>query len=132
MAWNGISPISEDVDRSAHQTIGCAITVHRLLGPGFREHIYQQALCLELNDQGLRFECEKTISVPYKQWHIPGTPCRSDRGGERTVELKAVPRIAKLHKRQVVSYLRAANLRLGLRINFDVSILREGLRRVVL
>ena len=132
MAWNGISPISEEVDQVAHKTIGCAITVHRLLGPGFREHIYQQALCLELNEQGLRFECEKTISVPYKQWHIAGH--RVDLIVEERVliELKAVPRIAKLHKQQVVSSLRAANLRLGLLINFDVSILRDGLRRVVL
>ncbi len=82
--------------------------------------------------QGLRFECEKTISVPYKQWHIPGH--RVDLIVEESVlvELKAVPRIAKLHKQQVVSYLKAANLRLGLLINFDVSILRDGLRRVVL
>ncbi len=50
--------------------IGCAITVHGL-GPGFREHIYEQALCLELNEQGLRFECEKTILVPYSNGIFP-------------------------------------------------------------
>jgi GxxExxY protein len=132
MAWSGVSPVSEEVDRVAHQIIGCAITVHRLLGPGFREHIYQQALCLELNDQGLRFEREKIISITYKQWQIPGH--RVDLIVEESVlvELKAVPRIAKLHKQQLVSYLKAANLRLGLLINFDVSVLRDGLKRFVL
>lgn len=132
MTWTGISPVTPEIDRLAHRTIGCAITVHRLLGPGFRERIYQDALCLELNEQGLRFEREKPISIPFKQWTIPGH--RVDLIVEEAVlvELKSVPRLGKLHRQQVLSYLRAANLRLGLLINFDVSVLRDGLKRIVL
>ena len=132
MTWAGTSAVTPEIDRVAHQTIGCAITVHRSLGPGFRERIYQDALCLELNDQGLRFEREKLISIPFKQWTIPGH--RVDLVVEDVVlvELKSVPRLGKLHRQQVVSYLRAANLRLGLLINFDVSLLRDGLKRIVL
>ena len=73
MAWSGISPISEDVDRVAHQTIGCAITVHRLLGPGFREHIYQQALCLELNEQVFASSARRLSLFPTSNGRFPDT-----------------------------------------------------------
>ena len=100
--------------KSAHRTIGCAITVHRLLGPGFQgERIYQQALCLELNEQGFASSARRLSPFPTSNGDIAGH--RVDLIVEERVliELKAVPRIAKLHQQQVVSYLKATNLRLG-------------------
>jgi GxxExxY protein len=127
----GHASIPGETERIAYKAIGCAIDVHRVLGPGFKEPIYVQAFCLELHDSGLRFEREKNVLVPYKQWWIPGH--RIDLIVEETIliELKAVPKIRRLHTRQVVSYLKATNLRLGLLINFNVQILKNGIRRVV-
>ena len=132
MLKTGILPIPQEIEQIGYRTIGCAITVHRLLGPGFKEKIYHEALCLELNEAGLKFECETAISVPYKKWEIPGQ--RVDMIVERVllVEVKAIPRLRPLHHRQTVSYLKATHLRLALLINFNVTILRQGLRRIVL
>lgn len=58
------TPIPELIEEVGHRVIGCAITVHRILGPGFREQIYKRALCLELAEAGLSYECEKKILVP--------------------------------------------------------------------
>lgn len=125
-------PLPPDVEDMGHRVIGCAITVHRLLGPGFKESIYQKAFCLELEEAGLRFECEKPIVVRYKRWELAGQRLDLLVGGCIVVELKALPRLTQLHRRQVVSYLRATELRLGYVINFDVDVLKDGIRRVVL
>ena len=112
-----IPPGTEDVGR---RVIGCAITVHRILGPGFKERIYQRAFCLELDSVGLEFECEKRVSVPYKQWEIEGHRIDLLVEGAVIVELKAVPSVEHVHKRQLLSYLRATKLRLGFIFNFNV------------
>jgi GxxExxY protein len=112
--------------------IGCGITVHRILGPGYKEAIYQHAYCLELDDAGLKFECEKRILVPYKRWEIPGHRLDLIVEGCVIVEIKAVERLAEVHRLQVLSYLRATGLRLGYVLNFNVEILKNGTKRVVL
>ena len=66
-------PIPPEVEEIGQRVIGCAITVHRILGPGFKERIYQRAFCLELDEAGLSYECEKRILVPYKGYEIEGT-----------------------------------------------------------
>jgi GxxExxY protein len=125
-------PIPQEIEDVGHRLIGCAITVHRILGPGFKEPIYERALCLELGEAGIKYECEKRILVRYKRWDLPGHKLDLIVGGCVVVELKAVPRLADVHKRQVVSYLKATGLRLGYVINFNVDVLKEGIRRVAL
>jgi GxxExxY protein len=71
--------LSEEQERIVTETIACGMTVHRELGPGFRERIYERAFCLELDLRGLNFECEKLIEVQYKQWRISRPENRSDR-----------------------------------------------------
>lgn len=66
------SPLTADQERIVSASMDGAFTVHRTLGPGFRERIYERAYCLELGSRGLRFETEKPILVKYKQWEIPG------------------------------------------------------------
>lgn len=132
MVHNSLLPIPKETEEVGHRVIGCGITVHRILGPGYKEPIYERAYCLELDEAGLKFECEKRILVPYKSWEIPGHRVDLIVEGCVIVELKAVPRLAEVHRLQVLSYLKATGLRLGFVMNFNVEVLRHGTKRVVL
>jgi GxxExxY protein len=124
-------PIDERDEALAHQVIGAAIEVHRLLGPGFLESIYERAMEYELISCGLLVEREKEILVPYKDIRIPGQRLDLLVGDRVIVELKAVESIAPIHEAQLLSYLKATGLRLGLLINFRVPILKDGVHRIV-
>jgi GxxExxY protein len=113
-------------------TIACGIAVHRELGPGFKERIYERAFCLELESRGIKFECEKPVEVRYKNWRIPGQKIDLMVEGLVLVEIKAVSRLKGLHRSQVISYLKTTELRVGLLMNFNSSLLKDGLRRIVL
>ena len=86
----------------------------------------------DLEEQGLRFECEKKILVPYKDHLIDGHRLDLIIEGVVIVELKAIPRITELHRRQVLSYLKATGLRLGYVMNFNSEVIQNGTKRVVL
>jgi GxxExxY protein len=124
--------IPETVERVARVCVDAGIHVHRQLGPGFREVIYSRAFCLELDSRAMTFECEKPVLVRYKQWHIPGQKIDLIVGGCVLVELKSVAKLRKIHVNQVISYLKTTDLRLGLIMNFNTRVLRDGLKRVVL
>jgi GxxExxY protein len=126
------SPLSVEEERLMHQTIGCAIAVHRALGPGFLETIYKKAMCIEFEKRGLAYECERTITVTYNGVAIPGQRIDLVIGNLVIVELKAVAGLEEIHRAQLISYLRTTGLRAGLLINFRVRVLKDGLRRVVL
>ena len=112
--------------------LDCGLTVHRVLGPGYKEKIYQRAFCLELDSRGISFECEKPVDVQYKQWKIPGQRIDLIVSGVVLVEIKAVSKLKQLHQRQVISYLKTTGLRVGLVMNFNTILFKHGLRRVVL
>ncbi len=112
-------------------TIGCAIDVHRELGPGFKEAIYHAAFRLELKSRSIQFESEKAILVKYRQWTIPGQRKDLIVEGAVLVEVKAVPKLRPLHRYQVQSYLRTTGLPVGLLLNFTAPLLRDGLERVL-
>ena len=111
--------------------IGCAIRVHRELGPGFLESIYRKAMQVELEATGLSYESERPVSVKYRDTELTGQ--RVDLIVERlvVVELKSVVRLEEIHRAQLISYLRTTGWRGGLLINFRVPLLRSGLKRVV-
>ena len=109
----------------------CAFRVHRHLGPGFKERIYHEALCLELNSSGLSFEREKPIDVIYRDWRIPGQRVDLLVEGRVLVEVKAVPKLRPIHRSQVLSYLKTMDLRIGLVINFSSRLLKDGFKRVI-
>jgi GxxExxY protein len=119
------------VDELAHAVIGAAIEVHRHLGPGFLENVYEEALCVELSDSRISFERQKEISVLYKDREIGKHRIDLLVGKMLVVELKTVEALAEIHKAQVISYLKATGLRLGLLINFNVPVLKSGIQRVV-
>jgi GxxExxY protein len=126
------SPLTSAAERVMSQTIGCAIRVHRALGPGFIESIYRRAMLLELEASGLPYESERPVRVKYRGAEIHGQRVDLIVEGLIVVELKAVVRLDEVHRAQLISYLRTTGLRGGLLINFRVSVLQRGLRRVVL
>jgi GxxExxY protein len=125
------SPLSVEDERLVTRAMDCAFTVHRTLGPGFREKIYARAYRLELDANGLRFESEKPILVKYREWKIPGQTIDLLIEGVVLVEMKTVPRLRPIHHAQVLSYLKTLDLRVGLLMNFNVPVLKAGLQRVV-
>jgi GxxExxY protein len=126
------SPLSPETERVMTQTIGCAIAVHRALGPGFLESIYREAMCIELTTRGLLYERERRISVRYRNVPISGQRIDLLIEGVVVVELKSVAHFDDVHSAQVISYLKTTGLRAGLLINFRVRLLRDGLKRFVL
>jgi len=125
------APIPGATERVAADVIGAAIEVHRQLGPGFLEKIYQEALCLEFCARAISFEREKSITVNYKGVLIPGQRVDLIVAGCVIVELKATATLHLVHEAKVISYLRTTGLRLGLLLNFHGPTLKEGLKRIV-
>ncbi len=123
--------IPVETEHVATAVIGAAIEVHRHLGPGFIEKIYQEAMCLELDARGFKFERERAIVVHYRGIPIPGQRIDLIVEGRVLVELKAAARIESAHEAKVISYLRSTGLRLGLLLNFNGRTVKEGLKRIV-
>jgi GxxExxY protein len=121
----------ELVDRWASAVIGAAIEVHRLLGPGFVESVYEEGLCLELYRRAIPFERQAPIAVAYKGQLVGEGRVDILVDNKLIVELKAVEVLQPIHTAQVLSYLSATNLHLGLLINFKVPKLSQGVKRVV-
>lgn len=126
-----VSEPSPELDQLAHAVIGAAIEVHRELGPGYHESIYEEAMAIELELRAIPFKRQLGMPVMYK-----GRPVGEGRmdmlvADDLVVEYKTVESILPVHLAQVLSYLKAARRRLGLLINFNVSVLKEGVKRVV-
>ncbi|MGI8856842.1 MAG: GxxExxY protein [Thermomicrobiales bacterium] len=121
-----------EIDHLAYRVIGCAREVHRHLGPGFLESVYEEALSLELRRQGVPFARQSEISIAYKGDAIGVGRVDFLVDNQLIVELKATDALAHIHTAQVLSYLRMTRCKLGLLINFNVTMLRQGVERVVL
>jgi GxxExxY protein len=121
----------EEIDHWAHEVIGAAIEVHRLLGPGFLEKTYQKALLIELNLRGIPAVPQAPVALAYKGETLGEGYLDFLVAGCLVVELKTVDKRAPVHTAQVISYLKATGLCLGLLINFNTSLLRDGIRRVI-
>ena len=126
------SPLTPEAEEAMTETIGCALAVHRALGPGFLESIYKKAMRVELEARHLSYECERQGKVKYRDVQIDGQRVDLIIKGLIVVELKSVMRLDDIHTSQLVSYLRTTGLRGGLLINFRVPLLQQGIRRVVL
>lgn len=101
-----------------NKVIKLAISVHKKLGPGFTEKVYQRAMYLELKYSGLKFEREKRIDIYYNTANLGYEKVDFIVEGKILLELKAVSEIQEIHRAQVISYLKAANLKIGLILNF--------------
>ena len=112
--------------------IGLAIKVHRILGPGFLESVYQAALAHELNKAGIAFEKEKDLPVIYDGVKLDvGFRCDFLVENCVIVECKAVKEICPIDKAQLLNYLKIRKLKIGLLINFNVLILKDGINRMI-
>jgi GxxExxY protein len=119
------------LDALAEAVIGAAIEVHKHLGPGYLESVYEEALSIELSERGISFERQAPIAVLYKNHEVGEGKLNLLVDGQLVVELKAVDSLARIHVAQVLSYLKAKDLHLGLLVNFNVALLKSGIKRVV-
>ena len=112
--------------------IAAAIEVHKCLGPGLLESAYEECLCRELSLKGLSFERQKNLPVTYKGLSLD-CGYRLDLLIEElvVVELKTVERIDPIHRAQLLTYLKLSDLWLGMLINFNVPVLKDGISRIV-
>jgi len=119
-------------DRLSERVIGAAVEVHRHLGPGLLESAYAGAMALELHTRRIDFSSEVLIPIHYKGTVLDPL-MRLDLlvEGQLVVELKAVDATLPVHHAQVLTYLRVGNFQRGLLINFNVPLLRDGVRRLV-
>ena len=106
--------------------------MHRALGPGLLENIYSRAICLELQDANIPFETEKQIPVWYRGQLLCYQRLDLVVAEQIVVEIKSLDRLNPVHHAQLLSYLRVSSLRVGLLMNFNVPVLQDGLKRVVL
>ena len=122
-----------DFDDLSNRVIGCAIRVHRELGPGLLESTYEQCVAYELIQSGIPFKIQQPIPVVYKQIKLDcGYRVDLLVEGRLIVELKSVEQLLKIHEAQVLTYMKLANIRIGLLINFNVQMLKKGIKRFVL
>ena len=113
--------------------LDCAFMVHSELGPGLLENAYEECLCYELRNAGLRVEKQKPLPLVYKEIRLDAG-YRIDLLVEDSIiiELKAVEELTDVHLAQVLTYLKLSNCKLGLLVNFNVKYLRNGIKRVIL
>ena len=121
-----------EINDLTKEIIGAAIEVHRTLGPGLLESIYETCLCHELELRGIEFERQKVLPVVYKE---VGLDC-----GYRVdllvldavvVEIKAVDELQSIHDAQILTYLKLGGWHIGLLMNFNVRLLKDGIKRIV-
>jgi len=113
--------------------IGAAIEVHRVIGPGLLESVYEKCLCLELNGKGIDVQRKVLLPVVYKGLAVD-CDLRMDivLPGKLIVEVKAVDSLHPVHEAQILTYMKLSGIALGLLINFNVPVLKDGLKRMIL
>ena len=121
-----------DINELSSKIIGAAIEVHKTLGPGLLESAYEECLCYEFCLRGLSNERQKPLPVTYKGKELD-CGYRLDIVVENTIilELKACERIEPIHHAQILTYLKLSGLKLGLFLNFNVALMRDGIIRIV-
>lgn len=123
----------KEIDELSNRMIGLAIDVHRYLGPGLLESVYQQCLAYELSTNNIEFVLEHPIPVKYKEIKID-CAFRADLIVAKSIilELKAADKILPIHEAQLMTYLKITGIKLGLIINFNVKLLKDGIKRIIL
>ena len=118
----------------SYEIIGSAIEVHQILGPGLLESAYEECLCYELNQKGNKYDRQLLMPLRYKSVIVKENMYRLDIWVEKkvVVDVKAVEQIPPVYFRQVKSYVQQTGSKLGLLLNFNVPVLKEGIHRVFL
>ena len=121
-----------DLESLIERTIGCCIEVHRALGPGLLETIYTRAVCIELDRAGISYEREKLIAVNYREELLCHQRLDIVVANQIVLEIKSVERLNPVYHAQILNYMRLSKLRAGLLMNFNIPVLKDGLKRFVL
>lgn len=122
-----------EFDQLSHRVIGCALEVHKTLGPGLLESTYEQCLAFELSSAGIPFTVQAPLPVRYKEKLIDcGYRVDLCIENQLILELKSIDRLLPIHEAQLLTYMKLAKVRTGLLINFNVTLLRDGIKRIVL
>jgi len=117
-------------DELSNKVLGCAIEVHRELGPGLLESTYEQCLAYELNRSKIPFLLQVGLPVEYKQTRLDcGYRIDLLVDGRLIVEVKSVEQLLKIHEAQILTYMRLSKVKVGLLINFNVPVLKKGIKR---
>ncbi len=130
-AWSGMrgADVPDELNQLTHATIGAAMRVHSVLGAGLPERMYAEALAIELDRRAVRFAREVAVRVRYEGQELGELRLDLVVGDSIVVELKAVEAVHDLHLAQLVSYLKAGQFPLGVLINFNVPVLKDGIYR---
>ena len=122
-----------DLNEISARIIKAAIKVHKELGPGLLESVYQACMVIELQHMAMNFQSQLPLPIFYRGQKLNGLEFRLDLlvEDEVVVELKSVARVEDVHKKQLLTYLRLADKRLGLLINFNESLLKDGITRII-
>ena len=126
------TPLPEDLEQVVHDTIGCCITVHRELGPGLLEHVYERAISMELTAARIPFECEATIPIMYRGQFLCEQRLDFVVAARLVLEIKSVEHLVPLHHAQILNDMRVGRFPVWLLINFNVPILQDGIKRKIL
>ncbi|MEM1353936.1 MAG: GxxExxY protein [Planctomycetota bacterium] len=118
------------MNQLTEQVIGAAIEVHRVLGPGYLESTYAKALAIELRHRGIQFEKESLVSLSYRGESVGEGRLDFLVEGKLILELKAVDHLHPIHTAQAISYLKATSHKIALLINFNVPVLKDGIKRI--
>ena len=120
-------------DEIASAVVDAAFKVHKALGPGLLESVYEACVCHELKKRGVPFEAQRSVPVIYDGVTLDAGLRLDIVAAEAViVEIKAVERMNPIYEAQLLTYLKLTNLRLGLLINFNVPIIRDGIKRIIL
>jgi GxxExxY protein len=121
-----------DINELSRKIIGAAIEVHKALGPGLLESAYEECLCREFQLKGLAHERQKPLPVVYKGRKLDcGYRLDVVVGNRIILELKSCERLQNIHKAQLLTYLKLSGLQLGLLLNFNVPVMKDGIVRMV-
>jgi GxxExxY protein len=126
------SSLPDDLESLIRLVIGCCVTVHRELGPGLLEAVYPRAIAMDLDEHGICYSMEKTVPIRYRGRILCHQRIDLFVDDRLVVEVKSVERLIPIHVAQVINYLRVTGSRAGLLINFNVPLLKHGIRRIVL
>jgi GxxExxY protein len=120
-------------DELSNKVLGCAIEVHRQLGPGLLESTYEQCMAYELSRASIPFQLQVALPIQYKEARLDcGYRIDVLVDEQLIVELKCVEQLSKIHEAQILTYMRLAKLKVGLLINFNVPLLKRGIKRFLL
>jgi len=125
--------ISNALNELARQVVDAAFHIHKVLGPGLLESVYEACLCHELTKRGVSFQKQVVLPIVYDGLEIE-TGLRIDLWIENKliVELKAIESLHEIHTAQIMTYMKLTETRLGLLINFNVPVIKDGIKRIIL